>query len=102
MRIKAILKAINSKMDRNGNTYWAFSFTDCKTGKTVNATICGGESNIYAIIRHWNVKLNDWDRSIHFEREELPIREFNRLTKNWQYAGCNSQELAQFIKKSLK
>lgn len=101
MKIKAILKAIGSKPDMYGNSYWAFTFTDCKTGKVVSANISGGESNIRSITIGFT-KEHEWDRSIHLESVELPIREFNRLTKSWPYAGCDPKSLAQFIKKSLK
>jgi hypothetical protein len=95
-----LLKAINSKGDIYGNRYWAFIFMDFKTGKQVAGTISGGDSNIYAILRYWNVT-NDWDRSILFEREELPIREFNKLTKDYEYAGCEPECIAAYIKREL-
>lgn len=94
--IKGILEAINSKRDRNGNCYWALRYTDTATGKTVEGTVCGGESNIRGIMYQMNGK--SWEpRNIHFATQELMIREFNRLTKNWPYAGCTPEDLTKFI-----
>lgn len=44
---------------------------------------------------------NDWDRSIMFVKSEMKIREYKRLTKNWEYAGCGSENLAAWIKGKL-
>jgi hypothetical protein len=100
-KIKGVLTAINSERDLNGNTYWAMTFTDTATGKTVQAQISGGESNIYAILRYWG-NPNDWDRSIMFQTKSMKKREFHKLVKTWPYAGCNSEELATFLKNALK
>ena len=99
-KYKGLLKAINSKGDIYGNRYWAFIFVDFKTGKQVAAKISGGESNIYAVLRYWNVP-DDWDRSILFEQEELSIQVFDKTTKDYVYAGCSPQEIAAYIKKEL-
>lgn len=102
MQLTATLIAYNSKRDRAGNCYWAFSFTDHKTGKVVccNVGLLSGDSNIYAITRHWNVP-NGWDRSINYLRMEKGIRDFDRMTKGWAYAGSNPEELAAFIRREL-
>jgi hypothetical protein len=107
MKLTATLTAINSNVDRNGNCYWALRFVDHETGKVVHGLVSGGESNIYAILRYWNdgraplTKTGDWNRSIQFLRESLPIRQFKALTAGWKYAGCDPQELAQFIRQEL-
>ena len=100
MNITASLTAINSKVDIYGNCYWAFRFVDYDTGKNVCAKISGGESNIAAIRQYWN-NPDGWDNSVTFSVDELPIRKFNSFTKDWSYAGCHPQELADFIRKSL-
>lgn len=99
MEIKYTLKAVNSKADIYGNRYYSFVFTELNTGKQVKATISGGESNIYGIKRHWDV--DGWDESIYFSIEELKIREYNKLYKNMPYAGCESKDIAEYIKKEL-
>jgi len=98
--LTARIEAINSRADRAGNRYWAFRYTDYQTGKRVEATISGGESNINAI-RQAMGRVDGWDASIEFDVTELPIREWNRLTKDWPYAGCVPAELAAFIKAKL-
>jgi hypothetical protein len=96
--IKAILDCINSRADMYGNRYWAFRYTDTVTGKQVTGMVSGGESNISAIVREMDL---DWE-SVYYTRHELPIREFNRTTKDWAYAGCRpNDELVPFIRKSL-
>ena len=101
MKLKSTLTAINSKRDKNGNCYWALRWLDHETGKVVEGTVSGGESNINGIRRCWNPKLDDWDRSILFQKQELPIREFNRLVKNMPHAGCRPKDLSAFIQKEM-
>jgi hypothetical protein len=100
MRLTATLICYNSKADNAGNRYWAFRFIDHETGHQVQGTISGNDSNIYAILRHWNAP-DDWDRSVIFERQELGKREFKSLTANWPYAGCEPENLAKFIRDRL-
>ena len=99
MKFTARLNIINSKTDTNGNRYWAFTFTDFETGKIAEGT-GDGESNINGMIRYWNAP-NDWDRSIIVDREELPIRQFNRRVKGWKYAGCLPEDVAKFIRAEI-
>jgi len=103
MGITATLEAIYSKRDRAGNCSWAFRYTDHASGKTVCATISGGESNIYGILRETDEakRTNDWDRSVRFECHALKIRGWNRLTKGWGYAGCVPADLYKYIKAQL-
>jgi len=100
MKYRALLEAINSKMDRNGNTYWALRYTDFETGQVICGTISGGESNIDCVRRHMGV-VDGWDYGIMRQNLELPIREYNRLTKDWKYAGCSPEELAGYIRSWL-
>jgi len=101
MTLTATLTAINSKPDIAGNRYWALRFRDHETGKVVQATVSGGESNIYGILRYWDQEADDWDRSIQFLTQELPIREFNRMVKEFPHAGCSPEDLAAFIRQAL-
>lgn len=101
--INGRLEILNSRLDVNGNRYWAFRFTDFITGREVVATYSGGESNARAMLHGWNPdQPQDWDRSIMVEESELKIREFNRLVKDWPYAGCEPAELRQFVKDRIK
>lgn len=95
--IKAILESLYSKRDRAGNCYWAFRYTDVPTGKQVTGTISGGESNISAVVRVMGL---DWAQC-HYIVREMPIREFNKLTQEWKYAGCPPDDIAEYIRKSL-
>lgn len=97
-RVTGHLSAIHSRRDVHGNVYYAFCF-DSSDGKTCNAKISGGQSNIKAIRLHLN---GEWDDKITFSDEELKIREFDRLVKDWPYAGCRPDELAQWIRDNLK
>jgi hypothetical protein len=95
--IKAIIEALYSRRDRNGNCYFAFRYVDVATGKTVSGSISGGESNIRAIGRAMGFESNEF----HFNCHELPIREFNRVTKTWAYAGCTPEDLAKYVRNCL-
>ncbi len=101
MKYTGRLEAINSKIDKCGNRYWALKFLDFETGREICGKVSGGESNIYGILRHWNAP-DDWDRSILFERREMSKKDFNELTKGWGYAGCAPNDLAEYIKNELK
>lgn len=100
MKVTGTLEAIYSKRNSFGNRSWALKYTDHETGKVVCGTVSGGESNIRGILRYWNVP-DDWDRSVRFEVRGMAIREFNEMTKNWEYAGCTPEDLAAFIKARL-
>ncbi len=93
MKIKAILTVYNSKRDRNGNTYWAFRWTDTKTGMQATGRIAGGESNVTPVVRHMGL---DWE-NVYYTRQQLGKREFRELTKDWPYAGCTMAEIIACI-----
>jgi hypothetical protein len=100
--MKAHIYIYHSKMDKAGNCYWFFRYYDVASGKTVVGKISGGESNIRAIPLYMGDKeewpaQGEYQVSIH----ELKIREFDRETKNMEYAGCESKKLAEFIKSKL-
>ena len=98
--LTARLEIVSSKMDINGNRYWAFSFTDYATGKTVCASISGGHSNISAITFGWS-EPGEYDRTIEVTCREMPIRAFNKLTKSFPYAGCTPAQLREWIKAEI-
>ena len=101
MEINYSLECFNSKADIYGNRYWAFCFTELATGKSVVGRFGGGESNIYAVLCYWN-NPNRWDRSIRFQRiQDMPIRRFNVMVKDYPYAGSQPEELAKFIRRGL-
>lgn len=100
MKIKANLEAIHSLPDINGNSYWAFRYTDNETGKIVNGTISGGESNLSAVPFYMNVK-HEHDPSVNFSVIPMKIRAFNKLTKDWKYFACRSEDIANKIKEEL-
>ena len=95
--IKSIIESVNSKSDMYGNRYFFMRYTDVKTGKTIEGTISGDESNIRAIIREMGL---DYDQ-VYFNTIELPIREFNRQSKGLKYAGCCAEDIVKFIKTEL-
>ncbi len=88
----------------DGDRRWAFRFVRHRDGKAVCGIISGGESNINAIIRNFDPKLDDWDRSIQFVKIEKTKREFTFLVHDpdWAYAGCCPEDLAEYIRKGLR
>ena len=101
MKITGTLEAIYSRRDKNGNCYWAMKYIDHKTGKVVCGTVSGGEGNIRGILRNWN-NPDDWDRSVRFDVRDMAIREYEQMTKGWEYAGCRPEDLADFIREKLQ
>lgn len=99
--VKGILDILNSELDRYGNTYWAFRFTDCKTGRQVVGTISGGESNICAVFNHEAWRGWKWNE-IYSTHHTLKRREFTNATSDWPYAGCTPDQLSKFIQAGLK
>lgn len=100
--IHSTVNIYNSRCDVNGNRYWAFTFTDNRSGVTVSAMADHG-SNVETIARAYNHKTKgDWDRGIAFHSQELPIRQFDRMVKGWNYAGCTGEDLAAWVRKALK
>lgn len=101
MALKYVLTAYNSRRDTNGNCYWAFSYRDVATDRQVHGTVSGGQSNIEGIRMYLNggawPPLGDY----HWTVIELPIREFNRMTKDWPHAGCAPEDLAAWILSQL-
>lgn len=98
-KILYALHIINSKADVYGNRYFAMTVTRMSDGRTACGKIYGGESNCTYATKKLS---GGWDRYI-YTTAELPIRKFNRETRDWPYLGCSPDEinpkiLAQFEK----
>lgn len=96
------MQIINSKIDFAGNCYWAFTFTN-NSGKTICGTSSGGRNNLDNAARElaggtWELRR----KKIVINYTELPIRQFDSLTKGWPYAGCGAVDIAAWIKKQLR
>ncbi len=98
--IKGHLSIINSQGDRYGNRYWAFTYQDTQTGKTVSGTISGDDSNLSSTASH-HIH-TEMPGRVSTTRLELPIRQFDRLTKGWAYAGCPPADIGAWIEKALQ
>ena len=98
MKYTGTLEALYSRRDRNGNTYWALRYTCHASGRSVHGTISGGESNIFCASQYLDAP--EYGRTLQ-RTQDFPIREFNRLTKGWEYAGCEPREIAAWIRKKL-
>lgn len=92
-KIDGCCDIVYSKRDTFGNCYFSFTYTDAKTGYTVSATISGGDSNIRSAMYNLG--------NVHSSESELPIREYNRLTKGWLYGGCRPDDIANFVNCAL-
>lgn len=101
MKLIGSLEAHYSRRDINGNCYWAMRYTDHETGTVIEATVTGGESNVNAIRCDWDGPRTGWAGGIRFSVHEHGIRDFNRMTKHWPHAGCDPDQLRQFIKDRL-
>lgn len=100
MNFRASLICWNSRRDSAGNCYYAFTWTDLDTKKVVNATFAGNESNLGAMLYDMNGGSHE-PHDVIRNQTQLPIRQFNRMTKDWPYAGCPHYELAEFINRQL-
>ncbi len=101
---KARVEFYYSKKDAAGNCYWSFRYTEIATGKDVVGTISGGESNLECMCRYMHP--NSYGYTNHDELYcsksiELKIRDYDKMVKDWPYAGCVPQDIAKFIKAAL-
>ena len=81
-----LLTIYNSKRDTYGNTYYAFQLTHLEK-ILANGAVASNNFNTREL--HEN--------GIEYVFQELPVREFNRLTKDWPYAGCKWEDIRQHI-----
>ena len=96
-----VLGIINSRRDVSGNRYWAFTYTT-EDNIEITGNASGGRSNIESAMRHL---LGSWEvveKEVVIISKELPIRVFNNITKNYLYAGCAPEKIAEFIKNTEK
>ena len=96
MFIKAVLTSYHSKRDNAGNCYWAFSYTDTLTGRSLVAKVAC-ESNLISAMH----VLGMYGQDYIYHAGEFPIRQFDRMVKGWEYAGCAPEDIATFIKEKL-
>ncbi|MCB0743276.1 MAG: hypothetical protein KDC67_05185 [Ignavibacteriae bacterium] len=81
-----LLTIYSSKRDTYGNTYYAFQLTHL--GKILANGVIDGDN-----FRKHHLHIN----GIEYVYQELPVREFKQLTKNWKYCGCNWEDIRQHI-----
>jgi len=101
MEIKYHLFIYNSRADKFGNSYWAFSFVELATDKLVEGDCASGSDGNIRNITFGFSEPNEWDRSVLVTTEELPIRVFNKYIKGWEYAGDTTDKIRKFIKDKL-
>ncbi len=99
--IHGILVVINSKRDANGNTYWAFTYTDTATGAIVRATAASGPSNSELVRFGWTAK-DKFDQGIVVHGQQMQVRQFNALTHDWPHAGCDHEDIRRFIRAEIQ
>ena len=102
-KLTGTFEIFNSVADIYGNRYWAFYFHDNKSNKTVAGKISGDDSNIRAAAKY--LAGDDWEemrKQFVILQYDLKIRQYNRITKNFKYAGCCSEGIAEFIVNQLK
>lgn len=108
--IKYVITPIHSRQDHSGNTYWAFNCLNTETGRAVDGSICGGESNIRGVMLYLasaDEKPVNWEEARQcvsvLAAQEMAIRPFDRRFKPsvCEYAGCLSEEIARFIRSKI-
>jgi hypothetical protein len=88
-----------SRRDIYGNVYWAMAVERASDGKTAHGTISGGESNCTWALRALAEKHEAEEKhTVH----ELPIRQYNRMVKDWPYIGCTDDEIIPNIEKQFE
>lgn len=91
--IQLIVDVYNSRIDRNGNTYWAYVVTDVRSGAYVQSLLGGSaRGNAQHIIRELGYEWSDF----HLTEHELPIRQFDRMVKGWPHISDGTSLLAAF------
>lgn len=84
---------INSKCDIYGNRYFSMIVTNNLTGKIAKGKISGGESNCTYAMRQLS---GNWEE-FSYDTKEMPIREYNRLVKDFPYIGCTQDEIIKNV-----
>lgn len=78
-----LLTIYKSRRDQNGNVYYAVELSD-KGSLIKHGTIAA--NNVQSLDCRENLK---WETV----EKELPIREFNRMVKGWEYLGCSWEDI---------
>ena len=81
-----LLTIYNSKRDYYGNRYWAYEFSNL--GKTISKGKIDADNFPTLELRAMGIE---------YTHIELPIREFNRFTKNLEYHGCHWEDIRKHI-----
>lgn len=90
MKILYVLNILHSRPDLYGNRYYSIEVIRTSDGATARGTISGGESNCtYALRLLAEAEETQYTSTV----TELPIREYNRLVKNWPYMGCTPDQI---------
>ena len=87
----------NSRPDFAGNCYYAFTYS--QGNKSINGKISGGSSNIRATM--YDLFNGDSSKYDTFVEKDMKIRSFDKMIKNWEYAGCAPDEIAAWIKNKI-
>jgi len=85
MNIKAIFTTYSSKADIYGNRYHAVDAFNLDTEKTITALIDYPSNLRIKLTELRNCYTRPENRDFIIHEKDLPIREFNRLTKSWKY-----------------
>jgi len=93
MKYHASIQIFVSRPDICGNTYGAFAYTDHVTGKVVKGLV-GSHGNLACTYRHSDGYL------VH--ETQMPIRQWNRLVKGWDYAGDGCDDTKRWVAEGLK
>lgn len=87
-KILVVLEVIGSKADVYGNRYFAIRATRTSDGAKARGHV-DAKSNAESSIARM---VGDYEHYMVIEKE-LPIREFNRITRGWRYLGCSSERM---------
>lgn len=94
MKYLYILEIIRSKPDRWGNVYCAFYFVSTVTGNYVRGTF-GSGSGENARGGVFEINGRQHVQNCYTTYTDLPIREWNRHTKNWNHVSCDAVNLGK-------
>jgi len=82
-----LLTIYNSKRDIYGNTYYACRLTHLDANLAQGTLSAPNINTIH--LRELGVEVT---------KQELPIRDFNKLTKGWQYLGCQWEMISERLR----
>jgi hypothetical protein len=90
-RVIFISQVFSSKRDLNGNCYHALTLTRAIDGKSYSGRIDCRENHYYTLRK---IAESLGGENLYLA-ETLPIREFQRLVKDWSYLGCSGEEIIE-------